>query len=86
MTESICFSCVHFKQTGPLKFTISGHCGWTSPMPIPQWLQPYVDSRDSYYGPKKEVGKGPYEVANCAAFERAEQSTIDRRKTEDWYD
>jgi hypothetical protein len=55
-------------------------------MPIPQWLTYYVDSHDSYYGPKKEVGKGPYEVANCAAFERAEQSTIDRRKTEDWYD
>jgi hypothetical protein len=86
MTESICFSCVHFKQTGPLKFSVSGYCGWTSPMPIPQWLTYYVDSRDSYYGPKKEVGKGPYEVANCAAFERAEQSTIDRRKTEDWYD
>ena len=86
MTESICFSCVHFKQTGPLEFSVSGYCGWTSPMPIPQWLTYYVDSLDSYYGPKKEVGKGPYEVANCAAFERAEQSTIDKRKTEDWYD
>ena len=86
MLESICFSCVHFKQIAPLNFTVSGLCSWTSPVPIPQWLTYYVDSHDTYYGPKKELGKGPYTVVSCAAFERAEQSTIDKRKKEDWYE
>jgi hypothetical protein len=85
---SVCFECRYFKQTASLDFTVSGSCGWKSSEPLPPWLKSYVGSTDTYYGPKREVGKkfSGYEVKSCDAFEQEDDLVIRKRKSEEWYD
>jgi hypothetical protein len=82
---SKCFNCKHFKQTAPLDFLKSGYCNWTSPVPLPKWLDNYVTSGDHYYGPNREVGKGAHTVWACAAIEAADEAVITKRYSEDWH-
>lgn len=67
MSKPICFGCVHFRQYQPLHFRTPGECGWEPPGGVPDWLQFYLDSRDRYYGPKREVSTA-HPVLHCAAF------------------
>ena len=85
---SKCFECKHFNQTGPLEFHVSGYCDWQSPVKLPEWLKYYVDMADPDYGPKRYVGKkySGHEIKSCDAFELADEATIAKRKSEEWYD
>jgi len=85
---SICFKCKHFKQDGPLDFMVSGYCDWQSSVKLPEWLEEYVDIHDPDYREKRIVGKrySGYEVKSCDVFELTDETTIAKRKSEEWYD
>ena len=84
---SVCFTCKYFKQTAQLDFTVSGYCDWKSYAPLPKWLDNYVTSSDTFYGPKREVGKAysGHEVKSCGAYEEADDLVVRKRQSETWY-
>jgi hypothetical protein len=86
MTESMCFTCRHFRQAAQLDFMVSGYCGWTPTEPLPPWLANYVDSQDRFYGPKRDVGRPPYAVGKCAAHVLAHDAVIRKRRSDVWYE
>lgn len=85
MSESICYTCRHFRQTAPLAHTISGYCAWTNCEALPAWVDDFL-KLDDYYGPRRDVGRGAYSRSRCAAHEAAPDSTVAKRRSEEWYD
>lgn len=86
-TDSLCFSCKHFSQTGPLHFTKSGKCVWVLTAPaLPAWLNDYLNMTDDIYGPKSDCGVGAYSTEHCDAYEKADETVVSKRKSETWYE
>lgn len=65
--KPICFDCIFFKQYQPLHFITPGECKWTPPMPVPEWMEGWLNIDDRYYGPHREVSTH-HPVLTCEAF------------------